>query len=121
MARTLFNPIRPNPLLGFWARLAQRAAVPVHIITQGDSIFEGHGATTLSDCAASRMITQLRQRLGVSGGGAGFIPARYGALNRQSADGWTTTGRTSDNSYGFGKRSRTLLLDGGTGQGDGTM
>lgn len=114
-------PIRPHPLLGFFAALAQRDTTPVDILALGDSIFEGVGASTLTNRSISRMVAGLRTRLGVTGGGVGYIPARYQATDRQATDGWTTTGNTVDNTFGFGQRSRYLLLDSDTGKGDGTM
>lgn len=78
------------------------------ILTIGDSILEGQGATAKANRIVDQLLTRIRSRYSLSAGGAGYIPAWYAVhtVSTPWAAPATTTGTQS--SLEQGARSITL-------------
>lgn len=69
------NAKAATALQGWYARLAQRDTARADVVILGDSLTNGQGATQIGRRYTTRTATRLRQRLGLTAGGVGYISA----------------------------------------------
>lgn len=98
----------------FQAALGSRDIAPVNIwFGPGDSITEGHGATTVARRWQNRAVQNIRTRFPVTGvtGGAGAVPAFYEAttMGQPAATSGTVVKQTS---LGLGGRAYAIAPGG---------
>ena len=112
-ASALFGPAELQPVR---AALAGRYEGRARIVVIGDENAEGQGATPVSRRWVSRLQAALRNAFSLSGGGAGYLPARYtsAGMPTPAVVDLSATGSAAapDNRYGLGGRALSLTKAG---------
>lgn len=96
----------------YFAKLAGRASTRCNIVVIGDSRVAGQGASTFANRWVSRAAAQMRSRLGLAVGGAGFIGVTGSGLNSFTWPAVLAGSPTLNPSYGPNTNAATFLNTG---------